>query len=50
MFQFQPLDDAPHPELDKVVPGAVTGNPKHSVIGPAVSATNMTGANCFSLS
>ncbi|XP_076547190.1 sol1 isoform X1 [Osmia lignaria lignaria] len=39
MFQFQPLDDAPHPELDKVVPGAVTGNPKYSVIGPAVSAT-----------
>nr|XP_003705340.2 PREDICTED: dorsal-ventral patterning protein tolloid-like [Megachile rotundata] len=40
MFQFQPLDDAPHPELDKVVPGAVTGNPKYSVIGPAVSATS----------
>ncbi|XP_078032759.1 CUB domain-containing protein Sol1 [Augochlora pura] len=39
MFQFQPLDDAPHPELDKVIPGAVTGNPKYSVIGPAVSAT-----------
>ncbi|KAF7386862.1 hypothetical protein HZH66_011314 [Vespula vulgaris] len=39
MFQFQPLDDAPHPELDKVVPGAVTGNPRYSVIGPAVSAT-----------
>ncbi|XP_032670987.1 suppressor of lurcher protein 1 [Odontomachus brunneus] len=38
-FQFQPLDEAPHPELNKVVPGAVTGNPKHSVIGPAVSAT-----------
>ncbi|XP_006563716.1 suppressor of lurcher protein 1 isoform X2 [Apis mellifera] len=39
MFQFQPFDDAPHPEPDKVVPGAVTGNPKYSVIGPAVSAT-----------
>nr|KAF7410930.1 hypothetical protein H0235_013537 [Vespula pensylvanica] len=69
MFQFQPLDDAPHPvslnknvekdvgvygainhgpkpfvlrqiaQLDKVVPGAVTGNPRYSVIGPAVSAT-----------
>ncbi|KAG5345509.1 NETO2 protein, partial [Acromyrmex charruanus] len=38
MFQFQPLDDALHPEPDKV-PGAVTGNPKYSVIGPAVSAT-----------
>ncbi|EZA59338.1 Cubilin [Ooceraea biroi] len=38
MFQFQPLDDAPHSEPDKV-PGAVTGNPKYSVIGPAVSAT-----------
>ncbi|XP_050449029.1 suppressor of lurcher protein 1 isoform X2 [Cataglyphis hispanica] len=37
-FQFQPLDDAPHPEPDKV-PGAVTGNPRYSVIGPAVSAT-----------
>ncbi|XP_076164944.1 sol1 isoform X1 [Ptiloglossa arizonensis] len=39
IFQFQPLDDAPHTELDKVIPGAVTGNPKYSVIGPAVSAT-----------
>ncbi|TGZ47926.1 Uncharacterized protein DBV15_07603 [Temnothorax longispinosus] len=39
MFQFQPLDDALHPEPDKV-PGAATGNPKYSVIGPAVSATN----------
>ncbi|XP_077266837.1 CUB domain-containing protein Sol1 isoform X1 [Temnothorax americanus] len=38
MFQFQPLDDALHPEPDKV-PGAATGNPKYSVIGPAVSAT-----------
>ncbi|XP_043486237.1 suppressor of lurcher protein 1 isoform X1 [Polistes fuscatus] len=38
-FEFQPLDDSPHSELDKVVPGAVTGNPRYSVIGPAVSAT-----------
>ncbi|KAL2738278.1 suppressor of lurcher protein 1 isoform X1 [Vespula maculifrons] len=97
MFQFQPLDDAPHParisldelspllifvfvfsitvvslnknvekdvgvygainhgpkpfvlrqiaQLDKVVPGAVTGNPRYSVIGPAVSATS----KCISL-
>ncbi|XP_015603832.1 suppressor of lurcher protein 1 isoform X2 [Cephus cinctus] len=39
MFQFQPLDDAHHPDLDKVAFGAVTGNPRYSVIGPAVSAT-----------
>ena len=26
--------------MDKVVPGGVTGNPKYSVIGPAVSATS----------
>ncbi|KOC65710.1 Dorsal-ventral patterning protein tolloid, partial [Habropoda laboriosa] len=39
-FQFQPLDDAPHSEPDKVIPGAVTGNPNYSVIGPAVGATS----------
>ncbi|KAK0157756.1 hypothetical protein PV328_011454 [Microctonus aethiopoides] len=40
IFQFQPLDDTPHSELDKTVPGAVTSNPRYSVIGPAVSATS----------
>ncbi|XP_066581452.1 suppressor of lurcher protein 1 [Prorops nasuta] len=38
-FEFQSVDDAQHSELEPVVPGAVTGNPRYSVIGPAVSAT-----------
>lgn len=42
IFQFQLVDDASNSELDKVVPGGVTGNPRYSVIGPAVSATTST--------
>ncbi|XP_046416512.1 suppressor of lurcher protein 1 [Neodiprion pinetum] len=48
IFQFQPLDDSPPSlEVDKVAPGAVTGTPRYSVIGPAVSATTSSCDNVF---
>ncbi|XP_012263526.1 suppressor of lurcher protein 1 [Athalia rosae] len=49
VFQFQPLDESPPPsELDKVIPGTVTGVPRYSVIGPAVSATTSSCDSVFS--
>ncbi|XP_057341091.1 suppressor of lurcher protein 1 isoform X1 [Microplitis mediator] len=47
-FQFQPIDDNVNSELDKTVPGAVTSNPRYSVIGPAVSATTSSCDMVFS--